>query len=277
MEGVISWSLGYRAIVLLCAGAIVLLGALGVRELSLDAIPDLSEIQVIVQTNYSGQPPQSVEDQVTYPLASVLLGAPSVTAVRGFSMFAESYLYVIFREGTDPYWARSRVLEYLAQMTPRLPPGITPTLGPDASGVGWVFEYVLVDRQHRYDPDRLRALQDFFLKLELQSVPGVAEVASVGGAARQFQIEVDPAVLAANGLTLGRIEHAVQASNISSGGSTVEMGRAEYVVRARGYLSTLEDFRDVPLGPNAHGQPMRLADVARVQIGAESRRGVPDR
>src|SRR6202142_2630110 len=229
MEGVISWSLGYRAIVLLCAGAIVLLGALGVRELSLDAIPDLSEIQVIVQTNYPGQPPQSVEDQVTYPLASILLGAPSVTAVRGFSMFGESYLYVIFGTGTDPYWARSRVLEYLAQMAPRLPPGITPTLGPDASGVGWIFEYALVDRQHRYAPDRLGALQDFFLKLDLQGVPGVAEVASVGGMARQFQIEVDPAVLAANGLGLGRVARAVQDSNISSGGSTLGTGRADNI------------------------------------------------
>jgi Cu(I)/Ag(I) efflux system membrane protein CusA/SilA len=276
IEHVIAWSLRHRAIVLLCAGAIALLGALGVRELALDAIPDLSEIQVIVQTNYPGQPPQSVEDQVSYPLASTLLGAPSVTAVRGFSMFAESYLYVIFREGTDPYWARSRVLEYLAQMGPRLPPGITPTLGPDASGVGWIFEYALVDRQHRYDPDRLRALQDFFLKLDLQSVPGVAEVASVGGVARQFQIEADPAVLAANGLGLGRVARAVQDSNISSGGSTLEMGRAEYMVRAQGYLTTLEDFRNIPLGPDAHGQPLRLADVARVQIGAEPRRGVTD-
>src|SRR6202142_1528584 len=274
---IIAWSLRHRSIVLLCAVTIAALGTMGIQELSLDAIPDLSETQVIVQTSYPGQPPQTVEDQVSYPLASALLGAPAVAAVRGFSMFGESYLYVIFREGTDPYWARSRVLEYLTQMTARLPPGITPTLGPDASGVGWVFEYVLVDRQHRYDPDRLRALQDFFLKLELQSVPGVAEVASVGGMARQFQIEVDPAVLAANGLGLGRVARAVQDSNISSGGSTLGTGRADNIVRARGYLSTLEDFRNIPLGPNARGQPVRLADVARVQIGAESRRGVPDR
>ncbi len=276
VERVIAWSLRHRGIVLLCAGAIAVLGAVGIRELALDAIPDLSEIQVIVQTNYPGQPPQSVEDQVTYPLASVLLGAPSVTAVRGFSMFGESYLYVIFREGTDPYWARSRVLEYLAQTLPLLPPGIAPTLGPDATGVGWIFEYALVDRQHRYDPDRLRSLQDFFLKLELQSVPGVAEVASVGGVARQFQIEADPALLAADGVGLSRLARAVQDSNVSSGGSTLEMGRAEYMVRAQGHLETLEDFRNIPLGPDAHGQPLRLADVARVQIGAEPRRGVTD-
>ncbi len=276
VEQVIAWSLRHRAIVLLCAGAIALLGVLGLRELALDAIPDLSEIQVIVQTSYPGQPPQSVEDQVSYPLASALLGAPSVSAVRGFSMFGESYLYVIFREGTDAYWARSRVLEYLAQIGPRLPTGVTPTLGPDASGVGWVFEYALVDRQHRYEPDRLRALQDFFLKLELQSVPGVAEVASIGGVARQFQIEADPALLAANGLGLGRIARAVQDSNLSSGGSTLEMGRAEYMVRAPGYLATLEDFRNIPLGADPHGQALRLADVARVQIGAEPRRGLTD-
>lgn len=276
VERVIAWSLSHRVFVLLCAAVIALLGAVGVRQLSLDAIPDLSEIQVIVQTDYPGQSPQFVEDQVTYPLASALLGAPAVTAVRGFSMFGESFLYVIFRDGTDPYWARSRVLEYLAHVGPRLPPGVNPTLGPDASGVGWIFEYALVDRQHRYDPDRLRALQDFFLKLELQSLPGVAEVASVGGMARQFQIELDPTLLAANGIGLGRIARAVQDSNVSSGGSSLEMGRAEYMVRAQGQLVTLEDFRNIPLGTDAHGQALRLGDVARIQIGAETRRGVTD-
>ena len=276
IEQVIAWSLRHRAIVLLCAVAITVLGVQGVRGLALDAIPDLSEVQVIVQTSYPGQPPQSVEDQVSYPLASAMLAVPAISAVRGFSMFGESYLYVIFREGTDPYWARSRVLEYLTQIASRLPAGVTPMLGPDASGVGWVFEYALVDRQHRYDPDRLRALQDFFLKLELQSVPGVAEVASVGGLARQFQIEADPARLAGYGLGLERVVRAVQDSNISSGGSALEMGRAEYMVRAQGYLADLEDFRNIPLGLDAHNQPLRLGDVARVQIGAEARRGVTD-
>jgi len=276
IEQVIAWSLRHRAIVLLCAVAITVLGVQGVRGLALDAIPDLSEVQVIVQTSYPGQPPQSVEDQVSYPLASAMLAVPAISAVRGFSMFGESYLYVIFREGTDPYWARSRVLEYLTQIASRLPAGVAPMLGPDASGVGWVFEYALVDRQHRYDPDRLRALQDFFLKLELQSVPGVAEVASVGGLARQFQIEADPARLAGYGLGLERVVRAVQDSNISSGGSALEMGRAEYMVRAQGYLADLEDFRNIPLGVDAHNQPLRLGDVARVQIGAEARRGVTD-
>jgi len=195
-----------------------ILGIQGARLLALDAIPDLSEVQVIVQTSYPGQPPQAVEDQVSYPLASALLAVPNVSAVRGFSMFGESYLYLIFRDGTDSYWARSRVLEYLTQIAPRLPAGVTPALGPDASGVGWVFEYALVDRQHRYEPDRLRALQDFFLKLELQSVPGVAEVASVGGQARQFQVEADPARLAGYGVGLERVVRAVQDSNLSSGG-----------------------------------------------------------
>jgi len=276
VEQVIAWSLRHRAFVLLCAAAIAILGAQGARLLALDAIPDLSEVQVIVQTSYPGQPPQAVEDQVSYPLASGLLAVPSVSAVRGFSMFGESYLYLIFRDGTDPYWARSRVLEYLTQIAPRLPAGVTPALGPDASGVGWVFAYALVDRHNRYEPDRLRALQDFFLKLELQSVPGVAEVASVGGQARQFQVEADPARLAGYGVGLERVVRAVQDSNLSSGGSSLEMGRAEYMVRARGYLASLEDFRNIPLGVDAHSQALRLADVARVQIGAEPRRGVTD-
>ncbi|HYB51939.1 MAG TPA: CusA/CzcA family heavy metal efflux RND transporter [Burkholderiaceae bacterium] len=276
VEQVIGWSLRHRVLVLLCAAAIAIAGMVGVRELALDAIPDLSEVQVIVQTSYPGQPPQTVEDQVSYPLASALLAVPTVAAVRGFSMFGESYLYLIFHDGTDPYWARSRVLEYLTQIASRLPPGVTPMLGPDASGVGWVFSYALVDRQHRYEPDRLRALQDFFLKLELQSVPGVAEVASVGGQARQFQIEADPARLAGFGLGLERVVRAVQDSNISSGGSSLEMGRAEYMVRAPGYLAGLDDFRNIPLGADARGQFLRLSDVAHVQIGAEARRGLTD-
>ncbi len=276
VEHLLAWSLRHRALVLACAAAVALLGAVGVGRLSLDAIPDLSEMQVIVQTRDPGQPPQAIEDQITYPLTSALLGAPAVSAVRGFSMFGESYVYVIFRDGTDPYWARSRVLEYLAQVAPRLPAGVVPTLGPDASGVGWVFEYALVDREHRQDPDRLRALQDFFLKYELQSVPGVAEVASVGGVVRQYQIEADPLALAANGIGIERLARAVQDSNVSSGGSTLEMGRAEYMVRAPGYLATLEDFRNIPLGADARGQPLVLADVARVQVGAEARRGATD-
>jgi Cu(I)/Ag(I) efflux system membrane protein CusA/SilA len=276
IERVIDWSLCHRKTVLLAAAALMLGGAQSLRELSLDAIPDLSEVQVIVATTFAGQPPQVVEDQVTYPIASALLAAPKVSAVRGVSMFGESYLYVIFKDGTDPYWARSRVTEYLGHIASKLPPGVAPALGPDASGVGWVFEYALVDRQHRYEPDRLRALQDFFLKLELQSVPGVAEVASLGGTVRQFQIEVSPARLDGYKLSLDRIAGAVRNANLTAGGSTLEMGRAEYMVRAPGYLQSLEDFRDIPIGVDSVNQPLRLADVARVQIGAQARRGVTD-
>ncbi len=276
VERVIAWSLDHRWIVLLCAASLALLGARGAHELALDAIPDLSEVQVIVQANYPGQPPQAVEDQVSYPLATALLAVPGISAVRGFSMYGESLLYVVFQEGTDPYWARTRVLEYLTQAASRLPSGVAPTLGPDASGVGWVYAYALVDRSHRYDPDRLRAVQDFFLKLELQSVPGVAEVASVGGMARQFQIEVDPVRLAGHGVSLDRVARAVQDSNVNAGGSVLEMGRAEYMVRAAGQVSGLDDLREVPLGLDARRQPLRLSDVARVRIGAQARRGVTD-
>jgi Cu(I)/Ag(I) efflux system membrane protein CusA/SilA len=273
---IISWSLRNRLLVLLLA---VLLSAWGIyafRHTPLDAIPDLSDAQVIIKTAYPGQSPQIVEDQVTYPLTSALLSVPGSTAVRGFSMFGESFIYIIFKDGTDPYWARSRVLEYLSQMAGKLPPGITPALGPDASGVGWVFEYALVDRQHHHDPDQLRALQDFFLKYELQSLPGVSEVASVGGMVRQYQIEVDPNRLAAYQLSLDKVEQAVRDSNVTGGGSVVEMGRAEYMIRARGYLKTLDDFRQIPLGTDAQGVPIRLQDVAHIQTGPEARRGVTD-
>ncbi|MEW6312655.1 MAG: CusA/CzcA family heavy metal efflux RND transporter [Pseudomonadota bacterium] len=273
---VIEWSLRNRLLMLLGALLFAAWGAYSSRQLPLDAIPDLSDAQVIVKSFYPGQSPQIVEDQVTYPLTSTLLAVPGVTAVRGFSMFGESYVYVVFRDGTDPYWARTRVLEYLAQLAGRLPDGVTPALGPDASGVGWIFEYALVDKQHRYNPDQLRAVQDFQLKYPLQSVAGVAEVASVGGMSRQFQIEVNPNRLAAYGLTLARVAQAVREGNLSGGGSVVEMGRAEYMVRAPGYLRTLDDFRDIPVGSDANGTAIRLQDVARIQIGAEARRGVTD-
>jgi len=273
---IISWSLRNRLLVLLLAAALSAWGVYAFRHTPLDAIPDLSDAQVIIKTSYPGQSPQIVEDQVTYPLTSALLSVPGSTAVRGFSMFSESFIYIIFRDGTDPYWARSRVLEYLSQVASRLPPGVTPALGPDASGVGWVYQYALVDRGHRHDPDELRALQDFFLKYELQSLPGVAEVASVGGMVRQYQIEVNPNRLAAYGITLDKVEQAVRDSNMTGGGSVVEMGRAEYMIRARGYLRTLDDFRQIPLGVDAQGVPIRLQDVAHIQTGPEARRGVTD-
>jgi len=273
---IIEWSLANRLLVLLATLLLAVWGAYAARHIALDAIPDLSDTQVIVKTAYPGQSPQLVEDAVTYPLTSSLLSVPGTTAVRGFSMFGESYVYVIFKDGVDPYWACSRVLEYLSQAASRLPPGVTPTLGPDASGTGWIFEYALVDRHHRYDADRLRAVQDFYLKYELQGLPGVAEVASVGGMVRQFQIEVDPNRLAAYGLSLEQVGQAVRDNNLSGGGSVLEMARAEYMIRANGYLKTLEDFRAIPLGADAQGIPIRLQDVAHIQTGPERRRGVAD-
>jgi Cu(I)/Ag(I) efflux system membrane protein CusA/SilA len=273
---IIEWSLANRLVVLLATLLVAAWGIYSAQNMALDAIPDLSDTQVIVKTAYPGQAPQVVEDQVTYPLTSSLLSVPGATAVRGFSMFGESYVYVIFKDGVDPYWARSRVLEYLSQATSRLPSGVSPMLGPDASGVGWIFEYALVDRHHRYDADQLRAVQDFYLKYELQGLPGVAEVASVGGMARQFQIEVNPNRLAAYGLSLASVSQAVRDSNLSGGGSVMEMAGAEYMVRASGYLKTLEDFRTIPLGVDAQGIPIRLQDVAHIQTGPEPRRGVTD-
>jgi Cu(I)/Ag(I) efflux system membrane protein CusA/SilA len=272
----IEWSLKNRLLVLLASLLIAAWGIFSMRGMALDAIPDLSDAQVIIKTPYPGQSPQTVEDQVTYPLATALLSVPNSTAVRGFSMFGDSFIYVIFEDGTDPYWARTRVLEHLAQTQQQLPEGVRPTLGPDASGVGWVFEYALVDRQHRYDLHQLRAVQDFFLKYELQGVEGVAEVASVGGMVRQYQIEVDPNRLARHGLGLQQVEEAVLAANGEAGGAVLEMGRAEYMVRVRGYLKSLQDFVDIPLGSDAKGVPLRLGDVANIQTGPEARRGVTD-
>ena len=273
---IIEWSLANRLLILLASLLLAAWGVYSAQTIALDAIPDLSDTQVIVKTAYPGQAPQTVEDAVTYPLTSSLLSVPGATAVRGFSMFGESYVYVIFKDGVDPYWARSRVLEYLSQAASRLPAGVTPTLGPDASGTGWIFEYALVDRHHRYDADQLRAVQDFYLKYELQGLPGVAEVASVGGKARQFQIEVDPNRLAAYGLSLEQVSQAVRDSNLSGGGSVMEMAGAEYMIRANGYLRTLDDFRTIPLGADARGIPIRLQDVAHIQTGPEPRRGATD-
>ncbi len=272
----IKWSLKNRMVVVLCAVLLAGWGIYSSRQMALDAVPDLSDLQVIIKTAYPGQPPQVVEDQVTFPITSELLSVPGSIAVRGFSMFGESYVYVIFEDGIDPYWARSRVLEYLSQIEDRLPEGIIPALGPDASGVGWVFEYALVDRHHRYDADELRAVQDFFLKYELQSLHGVAEVASIGGMVRQFQIEVNPNRLAAYNLSMEQVEQAIRDSNTTGGGSVMEMGRSEFVVRAQNYLRDLDDFRHIPLGVNAQGVPIRLEDVAQIQIGHELRRGVTD-
>jgi copper/silver efflux system protein len=271
---VIDWSIRNRVLVLILAALAVLGGAESLGRLPLDALPDLSDVQVIVKADYPGQAPQFVEDQLTYPLAASLASVPATRAVRGFSMFGESFVYVIFKDGTDLYWARSRVLENLAQLGRRLPVGVTPELGPDASGVGWVLQYALVDRSGRSSPADLRALQDFYLKLELQSVPGVAEVASLGGKARQFQVEVDPARLAASKLTVGQVAQAVREANQASGGAAIEMARAEYLVRADGYLRKSADLEDIPLAGD--GGALRLKQVARVSEGPQPRRGVAE-
>jgi Cu(I)/Ag(I) efflux system membrane protein CusA/SilA len=242
----------------------------------LDALPDLSDTQVIIRTEYAGQAPQVVEDQVTYPLTTTMLSVPGARTVRGYSFFGDSYVYVIFDDKTDLYWARSRVLEYLSQVIGRLPATAKPTLGPDGTGVGWIYEYALVDPTGHYDISQLRALQDWFLKYELKSVPNVAEVASVGGVVKQYQVVLDPDRLRALGITLERVKQALRESNNEAGGSVLELGEAEYAVRATGYLKTLDDFRQVPVGLGAGATPILLGDVARIQIGPELRRGISE-
>jgi Cu(I)/Ag(I) efflux system membrane protein CusA/SilA len=272
---VIEWCATRRVLVLLLSAAAFVGALVAMRAVPLDAIPDLSDPQVIVFTEWMGRSPDLVEDQVTYPIVSSLLAAPRVTAVRGQSMFGMSFIYVIFEEGTDLYWARSRVLEYLNTMRGRLPEGVTPTLGPDASAVGWAFQYALVDRSGRHDLAELRAFQDFHLRYALASVPGVAEVASVGGFERQYQVEVDPARLHAYGLSVADVSAAVRRSNREVGGRVIEMSGREYFVRGRGYIRSLDDLRSVAVGVDRRsGTPIRVADLGRVSFGPDIRRGL---
>ena len=245
------------------------------RSTPVDALPDLSDVQVIIRTSYPGQAPQIVENQVTYPLATTMLSVPGAKTVRGFSFFGDSFVYVLFEDGTDLYWARSRVLEYLNQVQGRLPATAKPALGPDATGVGWIFQYALVDRTGKNDLAQLRALQDWFLKFELKSLPNVAEVASVGGMVKQYQVVLDPVKLASYGLSQEQVRAALVAANQETGGSVLELAGAEYMVRASGYLKTLDDFRAVPLVARG-GVPVRLGDVATLQIGPEMRRGIAE-
>jgi Cu(I)/Ag(I) efflux system membrane protein CusA/SilA len=271
----IHWSVANRFLVLL---ATVMLGAWGVvslRSTPIDALPDLSDVQVIIRTSYPGQAPQIVENQVTYPLATTMLSVPGAKTVRGFSFFGDSFVYVLFDDGTDLYWARSRVLEYLNQVQGRLPASAKTSLGPDATGVGWIFQYALVDRSGRNDLSQLRTLQDWFLKYELKSLPNVAEVASVGGMVRQYQVLPDPTKLAAYGVTYAQLRDALMTANQETGGSVLELAEVEYMVRASGYLKTLDDFRAIPLSAKG-GIPVRLGDVATVQVGPEMRRGIAE-
>jgi Cu(I)/Ag(I) efflux system membrane protein CusA/SilA len=263
----IRWSVKNRFFVILGALALLGCGVAAMLSTPVDALPDLSDVQVIIRTAYPGQAPRLVEDQVTYPLASTMLSAPGAKVVRGYSFFGDSFVYVLFKDGTDLYWARSRVLEYLSQVQSRLPPGIQPALGPDATGVGWIYEYALVDRTGRHDLSQLRSLQDWFLRFELKTVPGVSEVASIGGMVREYQVVLDPQKLAAYGVTQQMVTQALKRGNQETGGSVVEMAEAEYLVRATGYLKTPDDFRAVPVKTAAGGVPVRLGDVATVQIG----------
>ncbi len=276
IEGLIRWSIHNRVLVLMASLALAVAGIYAVRNTPVDAIPDLSDVQVIIKTSYPGQAPQVVEDQVTYPLTSAMLSVPGAQTVRGYSFFGDSFVYVIFDEDTDLYWARSRVLEYLSQVAPSLPENARPQLGPDATGVGWVYLYALVDRSGQHDLSELRSLQDWFLRYELQTVPGVSEVATVGGMVRQYQIRVNPDKLRAFGIPLSKIQQAIQAGNQEIGASVIEMGEAEYMLRTSGYIEGGEDLGDIPLGVNRNGTALRLKDVADIELGPQMRRAVAE-
>jgi Cu(I)/Ag(I) efflux system membrane protein CusA/SilA len=273
---VIRAAIAHRGLVLLAALVLAAAGIYSAARTPIDALPDLSDTQVIIRTSWAGQSPQIVEDQVTYPLVTTMLSVPGATSVRGYSFFGDSYVTVLFDEQTDLYWARSRVLEYLSQVRDRLPSGVSPALGPDATGLGWIYEYALVDRTGQHDLGQLRSLQDWFLRYQLKTVPDVAEVASVGGMERAWQIVPDPAALAARGITVDRLVDAVRAANGANGGSVIEQGEAEFMVRSEGYLRTAEDFATVPITTSTDGTPVLLREVATVQRGPIFRRGIAE-
>jgi Cu(I)/Ag(I) efflux system membrane protein CusA/SilA len=277
IAAIIRWSIQNRLLVLLLALILAGWGMVSLRQIPLDAIPDLSDVQVIVRIPYPGQAPQVVEDQITYPLSTALLAVPGATTVRGYSFFGDSFVYVIFKDGTDIYWARSRVLEYLSQVSSRLPPDVQPILGPDATGVGWIYQYALVDRSGRHDLSELRSLQDWFLKYELQTVSGVAEVATVGGMVKQYQVVVDPDLLRTFSLPVSEVKRALLSANRETGGSVVEMGEAEYLVRSHGYIQGEEDLRLVsPLSTGKTGTRTTLEVIGEVRTGPQQRRGIAE-
>lgn len=276
MRRIIEWSFDNRLTVIILALALVGFGIYSALRTPVDAIPDLSDVQVIIKTTFPGQAPQVVEDQVTYALTTAMLSVPKTTSVRGYSFFGDSYVYVIFEDGTDLYWARSRVLEYLNQVAATLPAGATVALGPDATGVGWVFEYALVDRTGEHDLEQLRSLQDWFLKFELQAVPGVAEVATVGGMVKQYQVVLDPDRLHALGLTLDYVKRAIVRNNQEASGSVIEMAEAEYLIRSTGYVQNLDHLARIPIAVNANGTPIQLEDVAEIKVGPQMRRGIAE-
>ena len=275
IEKVIEWSINNRFIVVLATAFLVVAGLVALATTPLDAIPDLSDVQVIIQTDYPGQAPQVVEDQVTYPLTTAMLSVPFAKVVRGYSFFGISFVYIIFEDGTDMYWARSRVLEYLSFVSSRLPAGATPRLGPDATGVGWVYEYTV--ESDRHDLQQLRSIQDWYLRYQLMSVPGVAEVASIGGFVKQYQVEVDPNKLVAYNIPLNKVKQAIRRSNSDVGGSLIEMAETEFMIRGLGYIQSIDDLKKVPLGVDENGTPILLRNVANIHIGPELRRGLAER
>ncbi len=276
LKKLIVWSVHNRFLVLIATLVITGWGWISMQQTPLDAIPDLSDVQVIIRTPFAGQSPRVVEEQVTYPITTTMLSVPGAQVVRGYSFFGDSFVYVIFKDGTDLYWARARVLEYLNQAAADLPEGVRPNLGPDATGVGWVYSYVLVDRTGQHDLAQLRSLQDWFLKFELQTVSGVSEVATVGGMVRQYQVVVDPEKLRAYGISLQRVSNAIRNANQEVGGSVIELAEAEYMLRTRGYLHGLEDLENITLDVTRQGTPVLLRDIARIQIGPEMRRVVAE-
>jgi len=276
IRAIIDGSLKNRFLVVMATVLLFAGGLWAVKTIPLDAIPDLSDVQVIVFTEFPGQAPQVVEDQVTYPLTTSMLAVPNTKTVRGYSFFGFSFVYIIFEDGTDMYWARSRVLEYLNYASKLLPAGITPTLGPDATGVGWVYEYALVDKTGKHDLSQLRSIQDWYLRYRLQTVDGVAEVASIGGYVKQYQIEVDPDALLAYNIPLSAVKHAIKRSNNDVGGRLLEMSETEYMVRGLGYIQSIEDINDIPVGSDAKGTPIRIRDIGHVHLGPELRRGLAE-
>ena len=272
----IHWSIHNRVLVLLLTFLLMGWGVYALSRTPVDAIPDLSDVQVIIKTSYPGQAPQVVEDQVTYPLTTTMLSVPGATTVRGYSFFGDSYVYILFKDGTDPYWARSRVLEYLSQVADRLPKGARAALGPDATGVGWIYEYALTDRSGKHDLSQLRSLQDWRLKFALRAIPGVAEVATLGGMVKQYQVVVDPNRLRAYGIPLAKLRAAIEQANQEVGGSVIEMAESEYLIRAKGYISSIENLRAIPVGVSSKGTPLLLEDIAEIRLGPELRRGIAE-
>ncbi len=275
IAAIIRWSVANRLLILLATLFAVACGIWSVKNTAVDALPDLSDVQVIIRTPYPGQAPQIVENQVTYPLTTTMLSVPGAKTVRGYSFFGDSYVYVLFEDGTDLYWARSRVLEYLSQVQSRLPDAAKPALGPDATGVGWIYQYALVDRTGKHDLSQLRSLQDWFLRYELKTLPNVAEVAPIGGMVKQYQVVLDPVRMASRGVTQQQIAKAIDEANRETGGSVLELAETEFMVRATGYLKTLNDFRAIPLRLDG-GVPVTLGDVAHIQLGPEMRRGIAE-